>query len=52
MNDDLIYRKNSLMKRRSKLLEEIASCSDSIAAIDKELQAEHALDGVDPVGPL
>ena len=52
MNDDLIYRKNSLMKRRSELLEEIASCADSIAAIDKELQAEHALDGVDPDGPV
>ena len=40
------------MKRRSELLEEIASCGNSIASIDKELQAKHALDGVDPDGPL
>lgn len=49
-NDDLIYRRNALMKRRSELLEEIATCADAVAAIDKELQEEHALDGIDPDG--
>ena len=52
MNDDLIYRRNALLKRRSELLEEIASCADSIARIDKDLLDEHAFDGVDPDDPI
>ncbi len=52
MNDDLIYKRNCLLKRRGDLLEEIASCADAIAEIDKELQAEHAFDGVGPDSPI
>ena len=48
MNDDLIHKRNCLLKRRSELMEEIAGCADAIAKIDKELEAEHALDGLDP----
>lgn len=48
MNDDLIYKRNALSKRRAELLEQIATCADAIARIDKELQAEHAFDGIDP----
>ena len=57
MNDDLLFRRNALSKRRAELLEQIASCADSIAAIDKELMKPcaaalrliegHAFDGVD-----
>jgi hypothetical protein len=51
MIDDLIYRKNPSIKAFG-IARRITSCVDSIAAIDIELQAEHALNEVDPVGSL
>ena len=48
MNDDLLFRRNALLKRRAELLEEIASCADDIKKIDDELERSHCLDGVDP----
>ena len=35
--DNLVYRKDALMKRRSELLHQIGSCSDEIGRIDREL---------------
>ena len=47
MNDDLLFRRNALSKRRAELLQQIANDADEISRIDKDLQAEHAFDGVD-----
>lgn len=52
MNDDLLFRRNALSKRRAELLEEIASCADDIKKIDDELEKSHCLDGVDPDGVI
>ena len=47
-NDDLIYRKSALMKRRVELLEQLCDCADRIKKIDDELEQSHCLDGIDP----
>jgi hypothetical protein len=51
-NDDLIYRKSALMKRRVELLEQLCDCADRIKKIDDELEQSHCLDGIDSWGDL
>lgn len=36
-NDELLFKWNALAKRRAELIQEIATCSDAISEIDKEL---------------
>jgi hypothetical protein len=52
MDDDLLFRRNALMKRRSELLEQLCDCADDIKRIDDELEQSHCLDGIDPDGPV
>ena len=40
MDDELIYKRDALIKRRAELIEEIAARSDAIAIIDTELQQD------------
>jgi hypothetical protein len=40
MDDELICKRDALIKRRAELIQEIATCSDAIARIDTELQQD------------
>ena len=40
MDDELIYKRDALIRRRAELIQEIATCADAIARIDTELQQD------------
>ena len=40
MDDELICKRDALIKRRAELVQEIATCADAIERIDTELQQD------------
>jgi hypothetical protein len=40
MDDELICKRDVLIKRRAELIQEIATCADAIERIDTELQQD------------